>query len=430
MLGRASIGRCSHQTRRATSPRPRSRLRRSSSVSTCSSRSQSMAGTTSLSILAIGSFGCNASGRRFDGELGPSASLVGAPVTTSSGYVRARIRPTKSMLSPLTAMSLATSICFRIERRSRQSSVAPAFRAAQEQAAGGDKLGERIPTLWGHSSVGRALAWHAEGRGFEPPSSTPRCRRRGRRRRPSIPRPVRLLDGARRSRRRDPDHPPRPPLRPPRPCGSAARHHRYRCGSRASSGPGGASSRYCSYFALSASRPGRPSADLDDRDPPQHLHPGQLAPSRPSSDRPSAPPAGPAAGTAAAPAPPPASASDRSRSRSAPRPRAKVTGSTRGAPSSSSNPSRATLAVLQQLVCPRNHLGRFRVRHATALRSTKGTQCSSESDCPTPCRARPASSSPTGRARPRMPASAPSARSTASSIRTTSPSSPSRPRRR
>ena len=192
-----------------------------------------------------------------------------------------------------------------------------------------------------------------------PLSSTPDQReRRGHRRRPPVPQPLRLLDGTRRRRRRDPDHPPRPPLRPPRPSGSAARHHRYRSGSRARSGPGGASSRYCSYFALSASSPAAPSSSSRIDTAPEHLHPGQLVPvvrvAIHRQRRPRVPPQEP-------------------QPRRLPRPLRLLIDRTPDPPlghrkGHRQHPRRPLLIEqsqprhprrLQQLVCPRNYLGRF-----------------------------------------------------------------------
>ncbi len=160
------------------------------------------------------------------------------------------------------------------------------------------------------------------------------------------------------------------------PRGSAARHHRYRSGFRASSGPGGASIPVLLVLRAECLQPGGPVGDVHDLHPPQHLHPGQLIPVvRVAIDRqrrPRIPPDEPQPRRLAltlrllidrAPDP---SLGRRERHRQDP-----------WRPIGIQQPEPADPLGLQQFVCPCNYLGRLKVSHRPKLvdeRSRNGSR--------------------------------------------------------
>ena len=232
-------------------------------------------------------------------------------------------------------------------RRSR-SGISLRVDTAQERPNSVDTLRSRVRTRWGCSSAGQSVCVACRRPWVRVPSAplplrTPTVH--DHRRSPRVPNQARLLDGACRRWPRDPDHAPRPPLRPPRPSGSAARHHRYLSGRRASNGPGGDLLPVLLILLRERRQPGRTLISTRGSPPFRVPAPRPVPPSRLSTDPPSAPPADPFAGI-------------RTRAGSAadfgfrsialqirPSATAKVTGSTLGAPSSSRKPSLPTRSV-------------------------------------------------------------------------------------
>jgi hypothetical protein len=100
----------------------------------------------------------------------------------------------------------------------RDADAASPPETAAERPTCGATLGRPV-RAWGCSSVGRAPAWHAGGRGFESPQLHwfhDIASRADRSRRPPVPQPLRLLHGTGLGRTGDPDPTPPQTPRPPR----------------------------------------------------------------------------------------------------------------------------------------------------------------------------------------------------------------------